>query len=123
MDLPCQNHFFPIRHKLRECELLKRFISKPPTEKAKSNEPLKLAEQETPTKEFPEMMGCLMIFGGTKACDEKCHLKTAHREVHAAEPTIPRYLQWLEFPIIFNHQDHPDRIPHPRAYPSLLSQP
>ena len=32
---------FPIRHKLRECELLKRFISKPPAKKARLEEPTK----------------------------------------------------------------------------------
>jgi hypothetical protein len=33
MDSLCQSHGFPVRHKLRECELLKRFISNPPAKK------------------------------------------------------------------------------------------
>lgn len=38
MDSLCHSHGFPIHHKLRECELLKRFISKPPAKKAKPAE-------------------------------------------------------------------------------------
>jgi hypothetical protein len=50
MDSSCQNHGFPVYHKLQECELLKRFISKPPTKKTKPEEPAKPAEQEAPTR-------------------------------------------------------------------------
>lgn len=34
----------------------------------------------------------------------------------AAEPTIPQYLRWSEFPIVFDRRDHSDRIPHPGTY-------
>jgi hypothetical protein len=44
MDSPCQNQNFPVHRKLQECELLKRFISKPPAKKANQEEPTKLAE-------------------------------------------------------------------------------
>jgi hypothetical protein len=44
MDSPCQNHGFRVCHKLQKCELLKRFISKPPTKKANLEEPTKPAE-------------------------------------------------------------------------------
>lgn len=109
-----------VRHKLRVCELLNRFISKSPTKKAKPKEPVKPAEQETLTEEFLETTGCLMIFGGVDAYDNKCCLKAAHRKVHVVEPTIPRYLRWLEFPIIFDRSDHLDRISHPGAYPLVV---
>lgn len=92
MNSSCQNHSFLVRHKLRGCELLKRFISKPPTKKAKPDETSKLAELETLIDEFPETTGCHMIFRGSEAYDDKRCLKAAHREVHAAEPAIPRYL-------------------------------
>lgn len=122
MDSSCQNHGFPVRHKLRECELLKRFISKPPAKKAKPEEPAKPAEQEAPAKDFPETMGCLMIFGGVEVYGYRRHRKMAYREVHVAEPAVPRYLRWSEFPIVFDRRDHPDRIPHPGPTPSSLSQ-
>jgi hypothetical protein len=61
-----------------------------------------------------------MIFGGAKAYGDNRRLKAAHCELHAAELAIPRYLQWLEFPIVFDCRDHPDRIPHPRTYPFIV---
>lgn len=33
-------------------------------------------------------MGCLMIFGGPEAYDDKRRLKTARREVHAVNPAV-----------------------------------
>jgi hypothetical protein len=86
MDSLCQNHGFHVCHKLWECELLKRFISKPTTKKTK------LAEQEISSKDFPEPTGYLMVFGGDEAYDDKRRLKTTHWEVHMAELAIPRYL-------------------------------
>jgi hypothetical protein len=120
MDLPCQNHYFLVRHKLQECELLKHFISKPLAKKAKQEEPTKLAKQEAPTEEFPETTGCLMIFGGGDAYGDRRCRKVAQREVFAVEPAVPRYLRWSEFSIIFEHHDHPDMIPHPGMYPLIV---
>lgn len=122
MDSSCQNHSCPIRHKLLECELLKRFISKPPSKKAKPEEPAKQAEQKAPVEDFPEPTGCLMIFGGTKAYDDNHRLKVAQHEVHMAEPAVPQYLGWLDFPIVFDCHDHPDMTPHPGTYP-LVTEP
>jgi hypothetical protein len=91
---------------------LKRFISKPPSKKAKPDEPAKPTEQEAPTEDYPELTVCLMIFGRTEAFGDKRRLKVAHREVHTTEPTVPQYLWWSEFPIVFDHRDHLKRIPH-----------
>jgi hypothetical protein len=120
MDSPCQNHGFPVRHKLWECELLKRFISKPPAKKVKPKEPAKPAEQEVPTEDFLETMGCIMIFDRAEAYGDKRRLKVAHREVYVAEPVIPRYLQWSEFPIVFDCRDHSNKIPHLGIYPLIV---
>jgi hypothetical protein len=78
MDSLCQNHGFPIRHKLWECELLKRFISKPPAKKARPEEPTKPTEQEVPADDFPKPTGFLMIFDGAEAYDDKCRIKAIH---------------------------------------------
>jgi hypothetical protein len=99
---------------------VKCFISKPLAKKAKPEELAKPAEQEAPTEDFPETTGCLIIFSGAKAYGDKCRLKAAQREVHAVEPIVPQYLRWSEFHIVFNHRDHPDRIPHPRTYPLIV---
>jgi hypothetical protein len=38
----------------------------------------------------------------------------------ALEPSIPRYVQWSEFSIVFDRRDHPDEIPHPEMYPLII---
>lgn len=86
----------------------------------KPEEPTKLVEQESPTEDFSEMMRCLLIIGGTEAYGDMDRLKAAHREVHAIEPVVLWYLQWSEFPIVFDHRDHPDRILHPGTYPLII---
>jgi hypothetical protein len=91
MNSLCQNHGFTVCHKLRECELLKRFISKPPAKKAKLEEPAKPVQQETPTADFHKTMGCLMIIGGAEVYGNKHRLKVACHEVHAVEPVVPRF--------------------------------
>jgi hypothetical protein len=78
MDSPCQNHGFLVRHKLRECELFKRFISKSPAKKAKS-------------EDFPETTRCLMIISGTEAYGDKRRLKIAHHEVQGQEIIFKRF--------------------------------
>jgi hypothetical protein len=103
---------------LWDCELLKRFISKPPAKKAKLEESAKPVEQEAHTKDSPETIGCLMIYSGAEAYGNKHHLKVAHHEVHAADPTISWYLLWSEFPIICDR--HPDKISHQETYPLIV---
>ena len=65
-QLPCQTQAM-------ECELLKHFIFKPLTK-----EPTIPTEQDVPTKDFPELTWCFMIFGGAKAYGDKHRIKAAH---------------------------------------------
>lgn len=60
----------------------------PSSKKTKPEEPAKAAEQEAIIEDFPEMIGCLMISGGSEAYGEKRRLKVVHHEVHAADPAI-----------------------------------
>jgi hypothetical protein len=78
MDTSCQYHGFPVWNKLRESELLKCFISKPPAKKVKPEESTKPVEQEVPTVDFPNPTGCLMIFDGAEAYDDKRCLMAVH---------------------------------------------
>lgn len=90
MNSPCQNHDFPVLHKLQEYELLKCFVSKPPAKKDTPEEPTKPTEQEAPIEDFLEPTWCLMIFDGAKAYGDRRCLKVTHREVHIAEPLSSR---------------------------------
>jgi hypothetical protein len=56
-----------------------------------------------PIEDFPETTRCLMIFDDTEAYGDKRCLMVAHHKVHTAEPTVPRYLRWSEFLIVFEN--------------------
>jgi hypothetical protein len=61
-----------------------------------------------------------MIFDGAKAYSDKHYLKMVHHEVHTVELAVAQYLQWLEFLIVFDRRDHPERISHPGTYPLVV---
>jgi hypothetical protein len=56
---------------------------------------------------FPIVNNCFMIFGGPTAYDTKRRRKLERREVYAAEPAMPAYLDWSDIAITFNCDDHP----------------
>jgi hypothetical protein len=53
-------------------------------------EPTKMADQEVLVKDFSKLIGCLMIFDGAEAYNDKCCLKAADWEVHVAKSAIPQ---------------------------------
>src|SRR6266540_926527 len=61
-----------------------------------------------------------MIYGGSAAYESKRKQKLTAREINAVMPVTPKYLKWLEAPIIFDRSDHPDNIPYPGCYPLVL---
>lgn len=90
MDTSCQNHGYPVHHKLGECDILKRYINNPPSKKAKPEEITQVSEQNTTTEDFPKPMGCLMIFGDPEAFDDKRRINMACREMHVVDPVVPK---------------------------------
>jgi hypothetical protein len=56
---------------------------------------------------FPIVNNCFMIFGGPTAYDTKRRRKLVRREVYAAEPAMPAYLDRSDAAITFDHDDHP----------------
>jgi hypothetical protein len=61
-----------------------------------------------------------MIFGGAAAYDSKHRQKLVHRDVYAAEPATPAFLQWLRSPITFDRSNHPESVPHLGKYPLVV---
>lgn len=59
------------------------------------------------------MKGCILIFAGTESRGGRRTAKMARREVFAAEPATPTFLQWSELPITFDRTKHPIRVPRP----------
>jgi hypothetical protein len=62
-----------------------------------------------------------MIFSKTAAYNSKHLQKLACREVYAAEPATPAFLQWSRSLITFNRTDHLNNIPHLGKYPLMVN--
>ena len=118
---PCPNHAFPINHPLKDCNLMRKFLSGSSNKGEQGKEPTPTADDaEEKDDAFPTPNGALMIFGGSTAYDSKCHQKVVRREVYTARTATPAFLRWSESAITFDRTDHPDSIPCPGNYPLVV---
>jgi hypothetical protein len=94
LEKPCTNHDYPVKHKLKDCELLKRILGQPSKRKGGDRDKEAPKDQEAPAKnasDFPDLDGCLMIFGGPEDdCSKRQH-KVRLREVCSAKRSIPNF--------------------------------
>lgn len=63
----------------------------------------------------------MLIFGGPKAYEDRCHQKLTHCRIYATAPMIPVYLRWLERSITFGTDDHLDHIVEAGRFPLVAS--
>ena len=84
LEGPCPNHAYPIKHLLKDCGLMRWFLSGGTNKGEQGKDP-------APTMNDAEEKddGCLMIFGGSAAYDSKRRKKVACREVYTAKPATP----------------------------------
>ena len=70
---PWPNHAFPVKHLLKDCSLMRRFLSEGSNKGEHGKDPDPTME-DTEGKDggFPTLDGCLMIFGGTVSYLSKC---------------------------------------------------
>jgi hypothetical protein len=125
LDASCPHHEVPVKHTLRECQLIKNYI----------NDTLKPRTADQPKKEGPspdndDSMGAAypgedgvvhMILGGSPARPSRRCEKLIRREVFNADVAKPSYLKWSEVPITFDREDHPDHVPQPGSYPLVVA--
>ena len=117
----CPNHAFPIKHLLKDCGLMRKFLAGSTNKGEHRKEPAPTAyNAKEKDDDFPMLNSCLMIFGGSVVYDSKRRQKVARCEVYTAQPTTPPFLRWLESAITFNRTDHPDIVPHPGRYPLVV---
>ena len=72
LEGPCPNHAFPVKHLLKDCGLMQKFLSGSSNMGEQGKEPAPTAD-DTKEKDddFLTLDGCLMIFGGSVAYDSK----------------------------------------------------
>ena len=118
---PCPNHAFPVKHLLKDCSLMRRFLSGGSNKGEHGKDPAPTTDAaEEKDDGFPTLDGCLVIFRGLAAYDSKHRYKVARREVYKAELATPPFLRWPESTITFDWTDHPDSVPHLRRYPPVV---
>jgi len=70
---PCPNHAFPVKHLLKDCSLMRRFLSGGSNKGEQRKDPPPTTDDaEEKDDGFLMPDGCLMIFGGSAAYDSKC---------------------------------------------------
>jgi hypothetical protein len=62
-----------------------------------------------------------MIFVGSPARPSRRREKLIRQEVFNADAAKPSYLKWLEVPITFDREYHPDHVPQPGSYPLVVA--
>jgi len=121
LESPCTNHEGPVRHLLKDCNLMKRFLAGKAGNRKEPD-----AHHGAPPRreedEYPEEDGAIMmIFGGSASSLSRREGKLVRREVYSTERAVPTYLRWSEAPITFDRSDHPDHIPQPGRYPLVVA--
>jgi hypothetical protein len=116
----CPYHQGPVKHTLEECVMLRRYFHKAgsPAGDGKGQDNNK--KEGDKAKEFPEVHGCFMIYGGQVANASARHRKQERREVCSVKVAALVYLDWSDKPITFDQGDHPDCVPSPGRYPLIV---
>jgi hypothetical protein len=123
LEKPCTSHGYPVKHKLKDCELLKWIMGQPRKRKGGDRDKEALKDQGAPLKDgntFSDSNGCLMILGGPEDDYTKRQHKVRLREVCTAKSSVPKFLCWSSTLITFDRGDPTPNVPQPGSYPLLV---
>jgi hypothetical protein len=114
----CPYHRGPIKHTLKECGMMKRYLSEGAQGKG---DPSKRPKKDTgdgkeKDDNFTVINNCFMIFGGPTTYDFRRQRKLECREVYTTEPAMLAFLDWSRLAITFDRDDHLDHVPQPGRY-------
>jgi hypothetical protein len=122
LEKPCPYHRGPVKLTLKECGMMKHYFSR--GVQGKGDPGKRPEEDKGDSKEkddnFPIINNCFMIFGGPAAYDPWRQRKLECREVYAAEPAMPAFLDWSKSAITFDRDNHPDHVPQSGQYPLVV---
>jgi hypothetical protein len=119
LDELCPYHQGPVKHTLQECVMMKCFFTSIPAKGDAGKKP-KDDKGDGKGGGFPVINNYFLIFGGPVAYDIKRCRKLERREVYAAEPATPAYLNWSDAAITFDRDDHLAWVPHLGQYPLVV---
>jgi hypothetical protein len=99
LEVTYPNHAYPIRHKLKECTMMKNYMSMRTLTKDKKLEGDSVGKAAAP---FPKEKAVMSIYGGPAPHKSRCKLKLTSRAVNAVSLAAPEYLHWSKSPITFD---------------------
>jgi hypothetical protein len=125
LDASCPHHEVPVKHTLRECQLMKNYVKgtlKPRTADQPEEQGPSHDNDDDAGAVFPGEDGAVhMIFVGSPARPSRRREKLIRREVFNAEVAKSFYLKWSKVPITFDRKEHPDNVLQPRSYPPVVA--
>jgi len=93
LEKPCTNHPYRVGHLLKNCSLMKKWLSGNSKKGDQKKKPEAEADGEKDKQDaFLDTDRCLKIFGGPTACESRHRKRVTCREVFIAEPAMPAYL-------------------------------
>jgi hypothetical protein len=88
-----------VRHKLKECTMMKNYMTTGTFPKGKRPEGISAGKVATP---FPEEKAVMSIYGGPAPHESRHKLKLTGRAINIVSTVVSEYLCWYESPITFN---------------------
>jgi hypothetical protein len=102
------NHAYPVRHMLKECTMMKNYVTTGALAKGKN--PKDDSSQKVAVT-FLEEKVVMSMYGGPAPYEPRRKLKLTSQPVNVESPATLEYHRWSESPITFVQMDHPDSIP------------
>jgi hypothetical protein len=117
LEATCPNHTYPVKHRLKECTMMKNYITTWIFAKGKRPEGDSMGKVATP---FLEEKAIMSIYGMPAPHESQRKLKLTGWAINTVSAAVPEYLRWSESSITFDRTDHPDSIPKPGRFPLIV---
>jgi hypothetical protein len=108
---------YPIRHKLKECSMMKNYMTTGSLTKGKKHKDDAPGKAAAP---FPGEKAVMSIYDGPVPYKSRRKIKLTSQTVNTVSSADPEYLHWFESPITFDRMDHSDSILKPMSFPLIV---
>jgi hypothetical protein len=90
LEVTCPNHTYHVKHKLKECTMMKNYMTTISLARSKKPEGDLVGRTATP---FPEEKAVMSIYSGPAPHKSRRKLKLTNRVIHSVSASVPEYLR------------------------------
>jgi hypothetical protein len=90
LEVTCPNHTYHVKHKLKECTMMKNYMTTISLARSKKPEGDLVGKIATP---FPEEKAVMSIYSGPTPHKSHRKLKLTNRVIHSVSASVPEYLR------------------------------